>query len=58
MSETVIITKEHFNELAQTQIFMGCLGANGVDSWEGYKKTVEDYEKIKKNTTQRETKNG
>lgn len=41
--ETVTISKEEYDELLESQRFLYCLEAQGVDNWDGYEFAQEEY---------------
>jgi len=42
-NEMVTISCEEYEELLETQRFMGCLEGAGVDNWDGYDYALEDF---------------
>ena len=43
--ETVTISKSRYDLLLDTERWVECLNAAGVDNWEGYDAACQEYEK-------------
>lgn len=43
MNDTVTIDREEYEELLESERFLGLLQAYGVDSWEGYQFAQEEF---------------
>jgi hypothetical protein len=42
-AEMVTITKEEYESLLDSQLWVDCLESAGVDNWEGYDYACEEY---------------
>ena len=41
--ETITISKKEYEELLDSQVFLDCLEAAGVDNWQWYDEAVKEY---------------
>ena len=42
--DSIVIQKKRYEELLESEEFLGCLQAAGVDNWEGYEQAQEILE--------------
>lgn len=45
MKDTIVISKDRYNELLEAEEKLNCLEAAGVDNWDGYDFAMEDFYK-------------